>query len=90
MYSDGEPALFEDGVSWEEKPLLDIATADKTPITAYKPPINHQQSLILDHIKENGSICNTEACNILNLKPTRVKEILREMINIGIHTLTPP
>lgn len=90
MYSDGEPVLFEDGVFLEEKQLSGIATADKAPITAYKPPINHQQSLILDHIKENGSISNTEVCNIINLKSTIVKDRLRELINIGLHTLTTP
>lgn len=84
MYSDGEPVLFEDDVFRTEIPLSSIVTADKPPITADKPPINHQQSLILDYIKENGSISNTEACNILNLKPTRVKEILREMVDIGL------
>ena len=84
MYSGDEPMLFEDDVFRTEIPLLSIVTADKAPITADKPPINHQQSLILDYIKENGSISNTEACNILNLKPTRVKEILREMVDIGL------
>lgn len=84
MYSDGEPVLFEDDVFKVEIPLLGIAAADKPPITADKPPINYQYSLILDYIKENDSISNSEACKILDLKPTRVKEILREMAEIGI------
>ena len=84
MYSDGEPVLFEDDVFKVEVPLLSIDTADKPPITADKPPINYQQSQIIDYIKENGSISNAEACKILDLKPTRVKEILREMAEIGI------
>lgn len=54
------------------------------PINADKPPINYQQSLILDYINKNGSISNAEACNILDLKPTRVKEILREMVEAQI------
>lgn len=84
IYSDGEPLLFEDDVFRVEIPLSDIMTADKPPISADKVPINHQQSLILDYIKENGSISNAEACKILGLRPTRVKEILREMVDIGL------
>lgn len=77
MYSDGEPVLFEDDVFKAEIPLSDIISADKS-------PINHQQELILEYIKANGSISNAEACTILGLKPTRVKEILREMVNNGL------
>ena len=40
--------------------------------------------MILDYIKENGSISNVETCRILELKPTRVKEILRGMVNDGV------
>lgn len=84
MYSDGEPVLFEDDVFKAEIPLSDIISADKSPISADKTPINHQQELILEYIKANGSISNAEACTILGLKPTRVKEILREMVNNGL------
>lgn len=84
IYSNGEPLLFEDDVFRVEIPLSDIITADKPPITADKVPINHQQSLILDYIKENSSISNAEACKILGLRPTRVKEILRAMVDIGL------
>ena len=59
-------------------------SADKPPITADKPPINYQQSLILEYIKKNGSISNAEACDVLDLKPTRVKEILREMVELEL------
>ena len=84
MYSDGEPVLFEDDVFKVEIPLLGIDTADKPPITADKPPISYQQSQIIDYIKENGSISNAEACELLGLKPTRVKEILREMVGLEV------
>lgn len=84
MYSDGEPMLFEDDVFKVEIPLSAIVTADRPPISVDKPPINYQQALILDYIKENSSISNAEACTILGLKPTRVKEILREMVNNGL------
>lgn len=77
VYSDGEPVLFEADLFMAEIRLSGIATADKM-------PINHQPSLILDYIKENGSISNIEACNILNLKPPKVREILREMVDIGL------
>jgi len=40
--------------------------------------------MILDYIKENSSISNSEACDILDLKPTRIKEILREMVENGL------
>ena len=84
MYSDGEPVLFEDDVFKVEIPLLGIDTADKPPITADKPPISYQQSQIIDYIKENGSISNAEACKLLGLKPTRVKEILRELVGLEV------
>lgn len=77
MYSDSEPVLFEDDVFKVEVPLSNIGTADK-------PPINSQQSIILAYIKENSSISNSEACDILDLKPTRIKEILREMVENGL------
>ena len=84
MYSDGEPVLFEDDVFKVEIPLLGIDTADKPPITADKPPISYQQSQIIDYIKENGSISNAEACELLGLNPTRVKEILRELVGLEV------
>ena len=40
--------------------------------------------MVLDYISENGSISNAEACRILDLKPTRVKEILRGIVNDGM------
>ena len=63
---------------------IGIDTADKPPITADKPPISYQQSQIIDYIKENGSISNAEACELLGLKPTRVKEILRELVGLEV------
>ena len=83
MYSDSEPILFEDNLFKVEIPLSGTAAADKPPITADKPPINNQHFLILEYIKKNGSISNAEACKLLDLKPTRVKEIFREMVEIG-------
>ena len=84
MYSDGEPMLFEDDVFKVEIPLTGIPTADKPPITADKAPIGHQQTRILEYIKENGSISNAEACKVLGLKSTRAKEILRGMVDAGL------
>ena len=78
MYSGGEPVLFEDNVFKVEIPLSNIIN------TADNPPINYQQSLMPDYINKNGSISNAEAYNILDLKPTRVKEILREMVESQI------
>lgn len=85
MYANSEPMLFEDDVFKVEIPLSEfISTADKPPITADKAPINHQHKLILDYINKNGSVSNSETCAILDLKPTRAKEILREMADIGL------
>ena len=50
MYSNSEPVLFKDDAFKVEVPLSAICTADK-----------NQQSIILEFIKENGSICNAEA-----------------------------
>ena len=66
IYSGEEPTLFEDDIFKAEIPLSLIPetdkapiNADKTPISADKTPINYRQSLILDYIKENGSISNS-------------------------------
>lgn len=58
-----------------------ISATDKSPITADKPPINSLENSIIEYVKSNGSITNSEACEILGLKSSRVKEILRNMVS---------
>ena len=53
-------------------------------MTAEKPPINPQQKAVLEYIEKNGSITNSEGCTILDLKPTRIKDLLREMVESGM------
>lgn len=55
--------------------------ADKKPIKADKKPINDsRQELILEYVKDNGSISNKEARELLNLADSTVKRILKEMV----------
>ena len=81
IYSNSEPVLFEDDVFKTEIPLESISATDKSPITADKPPINSLENSIIEYVKSNGSITNSEACEILGLKSSRVKEILRNMVS---------
>ena len=55
--------------------------ADKKPIKTDKKPINDsRQELILEYVKDNGSISNKEARELLNLADSTVKRILKEMV----------
>lgn len=84
MYANSEPILFEDDVFRTEVPLNLIATGDKTAIsgdgTAIEK-INEQEKNILQYITENGSITNSQACDLLGLKHSRVRSIFNNMIN---------
>lgn len=62
--------LFLMGIFKTEIPLFATSETDRA-------SINYRQSLILDYIKENGSISNVEDFIILNLTQTRVKGILQ-------------
>ncbi|MBQ4310250.1 MAG: winged helix-turn-helix domain-containing protein, partial [Oscillospiraceae bacterium] len=42
------------------------------------------EKAVLEYIDKNGSINNSEGCTILDLKPTRVKDLLREMVESGM------
>lgn len=60
--------------------------ADKKPIkTADKKPIKvNRENLIMAYIKENGSISNMEARQILNLAESTTKRFLKNMVNEGL------
>lgn len=63
-----------------------IKKADKKPIkTADKKPIKvNRENLIMAYIKENGSISNMEARQILNLAESTTKRFLKNMVNEGL------
>lgn len=60
--------------------------ADKKPIKkADKKPIKvNRENLIMAYIKENGSISNMEARQILNLAESTTKRFLKNMVNEGL------
>lgn len=86
IYADSEPLLFEDDIFKIEVPLINVNfTADKQPISADKQPINkpilnQQEVSIINYISENGSISNSQGCELLDLKPTRIKGLLGNMV----------
>lgn len=41
---------------------------------------NEQETLILKYIEQNGSITNSNACDLLGLKPARIRMIFKNMI----------
>lgn len=53
--------------------------ADKKPIKADK--VNDRKQIIIEYIKENGSISNKEAREVLGLADSTIKRILKEMVN---------
>ena len=63
-----------------------IKKADKKPIKkADKKPIKvNRENLIMAYIKENGSISNMEARQILNLAESTTKRFLKNMVNDGL------
>ena len=63
-----------------------IKKADKKPIKkADKKPIKvNRENLIIAYIKENGSISNMEARQILNLAESTTKRFLKNMVNEGL------
>ena len=63
-----------------------IKKADKKPIKkADKKPIKvNRENLIMAYIKENGSISNMEARQILNLAESTTKRFLKNMVNEGL------
>ena len=59
---------------------------DKGPIKTDKRPIktDKREELILNFIRENGSISNKEACEITGLKDATIKRTFRKMVENGI------
>jgi ATP-dependent DNA helicase RecG len=59
--------------------------ADKKPIKADKKPIKaDRQSVIIEYIKNNGSVSNKEARELLSLADSTTKRVLKEMVNDGL------
>ncbi len=59
--------------------------ADKRPIKADKKPIkNERKNTIIKYIKENGSITNKEARELLGLAESTTKRILKEMVEESV------
>ena len=62
--------------------------ADKKPIKADKKPIKaDRQEMIVQYVKEHGSISNMEARELLGLADSTVKRLLKEMVDDGILTV---
>lgn len=79
MYSNGEPMLFEDDVFRVEIPII----TDKLPINTDKLPIktNNRDQKILEYIRNNGSISNKEACEVLGMSASTVKKLFEKMVS---------
>ena len=58
------------------------------PINTDKMPINtdKREEIILDYLRENGSISNKNACELTGLKDSTVKKIFSKMVNKGLIT----
>ena len=62
--------------------------ADKKPIKADKKPIKADRyELIIQYVKEHGSISNMEARELLGLADSTVKRLLKEMVDDSILTV---
>ncbi len=62
-------------------------TADKSPKKSdLKPKTEHKtyEEAIIGFIKDNGSICNADARELLALKSSRVKDIFKAMVGKGL------
>jgi len=58
--------------------------ADKKPIKADKKPIKvNREKMILDYVRENGSISNREARELLGLAESTTKRVLKELVERG-------
>ena len=45
---------------------------------------NKREEIILNYLRENGSISNKNACKLIGLKATAVKAIFTKMVNAGL------
>jgi predicted HTH transcriptional regulator len=52
--------------------------ADKKPIKA------ERQNIIMGYVKNNGSVSNKEARELLSLADSTTKRVLNEMVNCGL------
>lgn len=87
MYADSEPIMFEDDVFRTEIPLVKNGDSDKIAINSDKIAIkglNSRETAIYRFIEENGSISNSQACQLLDLKAPTVRIIFRKMINKSV------
>jgi predicted HTH transcriptional regulator len=66
----------------DKKPIK----ADKKPIKADKKPIKigFRESDVLEYIKQNGSISNVQARELLNLAESTTKRLLKKMVEDGL------
>ena len=62
-------------------------SADKVPISADKVPINNlsaQKKLIIQFVKEKGTITSRQAEELLKVKQRRARSVLGEMVSMGV------
>ena len=88
LYADSESSKkFEDDVFRTEIPLVKNGDSDKIAINSDKIAIkglNSRETAIYRFIEENGSISNSQACQLLDLKAPTVRIIFRKMINKSV------
>ena len=87
IYSDKEPVIFEDDIFKVEIPLKKNQSSDKVAISSDKILIGKfedKEYVILQFIKKNGSISNSQACKILNQKSATVRKLLKKMVDKSI------
>ena len=97
IYTGGEPVLFEDDIFRVEVPIAEIVTekpimTDKISILTDKKPIKADKSQsvssneikILDFLKTNMSVTNSEVRSILNVSESTSKRLLGEMSKKGL------
>lgn len=87
LYADSEPIMFEDDVFRTEIPLFKNGNSDKIAINSDKIAIKNlddREMLIYRFIAENGSVSNSQACELLNLKAPTVRKIFSKMVDKSV------
>ena len=59
-------------------------TGDDKKVTINSKKNAEQKNMIVIFIKEHGSVKNSELCDLLGVKSSRVKQLLRELIDEDI------
>ena len=77
MYADSEPIIFEDDVFRADISLFKNANSDKIAIK----DLDDREMIIYQFIAENGSVYNSQARKLLNLKAVTMENISSKMLD---------